>query len=192
MVRLTRGADADRFASRRSRGGKIVHRDEVASEVEEQDGEPDRIGTRPHRPKRLASDRNRSLRLTARVFDLGEVERRNALCRGCFRASGALCAAARTSALPSRDRHETGLTMHAFRARQCEGPPRSPGSLRLALVPAPRRQAMQERRGSCILRSAQASNEASPLPARARPPRSPARMRALYASGMEEQARQRG
>ena len=63
MVRLARGTNPDRFASRRDRGGKIVHRGEIAREVDEQAGEPVRIGTGPHRGERLANDRNRSLRL---------------------------------------------------------------------------------------------------------------------------------
>ena len=82
MIRLARGPNLDCLASRCSRARKIVHRDEKAREVIEQDGEPARIGTGAQRWKRLPSKLDRSLRVTARVLDLGEIERRNLLAAG--------------------------------------------------------------------------------------------------------------
>ena len=76
IVRLARGTDPDRLARRRDRAGKIVHRGEIAREIVEQAGERALIGTGPRCGKRLANNRNRSLRVTSRVFVLCEVERR--------------------------------------------------------------------------------------------------------------------
>ena len=39
VVRLVRGMDSDRLASCRNRARKIVHRDEIAREIDEQEGE---------------------------------------------------------------------------------------------------------------------------------------------------------
>ena len=108
VVRLARGMDPDRLARRRERAGKIVDRDEIAREVMEQRravplSAPDRIAGSISRTMR-----DRSLRLTARVFDLGEIALPQSARRGRFRARGALCGAAQTCAPPSRDHHETG------------------------------------------------------------------------------------